>query len=131
MRAATDAEMRAIGASLLGRLKPGDIVHLSGPMGAGKTTLVRGYLEAAGWEGAVRSPTFALVHEYPLQSPVAHIDLYRVPSPEGLDLEDLLETHILFIEWPDRAEGWLPDPSLSLDLQMQEDGSRLVQGLKA
>lgn len=80
-------------------------MRLEGPLGAGKTTLVRGLLEALGHEGPVRSPTFNLLQAFDTDPPVLHADLYRVSSAEGTGLEDYLDTHVVLVEWPDR----LPD----------------------
>ncbi len=96
---------RALGAALARRLASGDLVRLEGPLGAGKTTLVRGLLEALGHEGPVRSPTFNLLQTFPTDPPVLHADLYRVASAEGTGLEDYFDTHVVLVEWPDR----LPD----------------------
>lgn len=95
-----EAATLAAGGWLAAVLLPGDVVELHGPLGAGKTTLVRGILRARGWAGAVRSPSFNLLSVYDLEPPVAHLDLYRIESPEGIGLEDLLDTHIVLIEWP-------------------------------
>jgi tRNA threonylcarbamoyladenosine biosynthesis protein TsaE len=97
--------MRELGAKL--PLKPGDTVYLYGDLGAGKTTLVRGFVEAHGEEKIVRSPTFNLIQMFDTDPPVLHADLYRVQSYRGLGIEDYLETQVCFIEWPDRAEGLL------------------------
>ena len=106
-----EAATRALGASLAQRLAPGDLVRLEGPLGAGKTTLVRGLLEALGHKGPVRSPTFNLLQAFATDPPVLHADLYRVASAEGTGLEDYLDTHVVLVEWPDRlpedAEHWL------------------------
>ncbi|RYG46997.1 tRNA (adenosine(37)-N6)-threonylcarbamoyltransferase complex ATPase subunit type 1 TsaE [bacterium] len=106
---ADEAATRAFGAELGALLKAGDVVFLSGELGAGKTTLVRGLLEGLGWRGAVRSPTFTLIQTYPTEPPILHTDLYRVTSWEGLGLEDSMEDHVLLVEWPDRAEGLVRD----------------------
>lgn len=100
----TEEEMRALGAGLSRRLTAGDVVLLDGELGAGKTTLVRGLVEALGYHQAVRSPTFNLVQTFPTHPPVMHADLYRVASYEGIGLEDYLDSHLCLIEWPDRAE---------------------------
>lgn len=100
-----EATMR-LGADLAAELLPGDVVLLHGPLGAGKTTLVRGALRALGWTGPVRSPTFNLVSEYPVAPPVVHVDLYRLEGPEDLGLEERAEGAVTFVEWPER------DPSL-------------------
>lgn len=94
--------MRDLGAKLSSRFAPGDIVLLDGELGAGKTTLVRGILAGLGWHKEVRSPTFNLMHEYATTPPVLHADLFRVSSATGIGLEDYLESHICFVEWPDR-----------------------------
>lgn len=93
---------RALGAALARRLRPGDLVRLDGPLGAGKTTLVRGLLEALGHTGPVRSPTFNLLQAFDTDPPVLHADLYRVASAEGTGIEDYLDSHVVLVEWPDR-----------------------------
>ena len=100
-----EAATRALGAELAKKLKPGDVVLLSGELGAGKTTLVRGLVEALGHVGPVRSPTFNLIQTFATNPPVMHADLYRVKSYQGIGVEDYLSTHVCLIEWPDRAEG--------------------------
>ena len=99
---ADEGATRALGAALALRLAPGDLVRLEGPLGAGKTTLVRGLLEALGHAGPVRSPTFNLLQSFDTDPPVLHADLYRVRSAEGTGLEDYLDSHIVLVEWPDR-----------------------------
>ena len=105
-----EAATRAFGAALARRLGPGDLVRLEGPLGAGKTTLVRGLLEALDHRGPVRSPTFNLLQAFDTEPPVLHADLYRVASAEGIGLEDYLDTHVALVEWPDRlsedASNW-------------------------
>lgn len=104
------AETEALGAELAGRLEPGDVVVLSGEVGAGKTTLIRGACRALGIEQPVTSPTFTIGHRYEGgRLPVAHLDLYRLEG--GLAGEDpaLLDDYlsadaVAFVEWPDVAE---------------------------
>lgn len=105
MLVATEAEMRALGARLGGGWRAGDLVFLEGPLGVGKTTLVRGLLERLGVNEPVRSPTYNLIQLFATDPPVMHADLYRVRSHEGIGIEDYLENHLCLIEWPDRAEG--------------------------
>src|SRR5437016_3390588 len=108
--AANEMETRAVGGSLAHRLSIGDVLLLDGPLGAGKTTLVRGLLEELGYDKIVRSPTFNLIQTFDTNPPVMHADLYRVKSYEGIGLEDYLETRLCLIEWPDRAVGFV-DPA--------------------
>lgn len=101
------------GAELAATLEPGDVVLVSGELGAGKTTFVRGALHALGVEGPVTSPTFVVGHAYDGRNgPLAHLDLYRLA---GMDDEDpgLLDPFfapgaIVFVEWPEHAEGAWP-----------------------
>ena len=98
--------LRAIGARLASVLRAGDVVALSGELGAGKTTLARAILEGLGHIGEVPSPTFTLVQTYPdLPVPVVHADLYRLENPaeaEALGLDDWLLDGALLLEWPER-----------------------------
>ncbi|MFN3729507.1 MAG: tRNA (adenosine(37)-N6)-threonylcarbamoyltransferase complex ATPase subunit type 1 TsaE [Fimbriimonadaceae bacterium] len=132
-----------LGRALLRVLEPGHAVFLHGPLGAGKTTLVRGALREAGYSGDVRSPTFALMVPYATQPPILHADFYRVSSAAGLGLEDYAADHVLWMEWPtpeleseypDAIAVWLDfdlhggrqatlrlDPSLAQQFAAQED----------
>lgn len=106
-----EAATRALGAALARQLVAGDVVLLYGELGAGKTTLVRGLLEALGEKGHVRSPTFNLIQTFETTPPVMHSDLYRVSTIAGIGIEDYLESHICLIEWAEKAEGLVPDAS--------------------
>ena len=114
MRLADEADTLALGAQLAALVQPGDVITLSGDLGAGKTTLARGLLAALGLEGEAPSPTFAIVQTYaPPETmlPVAHIDLYRIEDPgeaEELGIDELRADHLLLVEWPERlgAEHW-------------------------
>jgi tRNA threonylcarbamoyladenosine biosynthesis protein TsaE len=106
------AETEAIGARLAERLAPGDVVIVSGEVGAGKTTLVRGACRALGIEEPVTSPTFTIGQRYEgARMPIAHLDLYRLDDLEGEDpalLDDYLANGgIAFVEWPALAEPQL------------------------
>lgn len=100
--------MRLLASEWVNRWPAGTVVLLDGPMGAGKTTFARGVLEALGHVGAVRSPTFNLLHVYDTNPPVLHADLYRLSAATGLGLEDYFDTHLCLIEWPDRMGALLP-----------------------
>jgi tRNA threonylcarbamoyladenosine biosynthesis protein TsaE len=106
-------ETAALAAGLAARLAAGDVVAVSGELGAGKTTFVRGAARALGVTGPVASPTFTLGHRYAARTPVAHLDLYRVAglSPEEWgDLEPYFDEAVVFVEWPEHAGDWLPEP---------------------
>jgi len=124
---ADEAETAAFAARLARVLEPGIIVYLRGPLGAGKTTLVRALLRARGFRGRVRSPTYTLVEGYP---GVAHFDLYRLADPEeleGIGLRDFLDGRtICLIEWPERGAGVLPPPDLEIRLHPSGSGRQLV-----
>lgn len=116
----------AAGAEFAAHLQAGDVVLLHGNLGAGKTTFVRGVLRALGVQDEVRSPTFNLLQVFETDPPVLHADLYRLTSAAGLGLEDYLETHACFVEWPDRL-GTLIDPDMAwhVHIGFQEAGRTL------
>jgi tRNA threonylcarbamoyladenosine biosynthesis protein TsaE len=112
----------AFGARLAGIVQPGDVITLSGPLGAGKTSIARGLLSALGLEEDAPSPTFAIVQPYAppeVRLPVLHVDLYRIEDRREIDELGLDETRsdsLLLVEWPERAPGEWPDAlALSLD----------------
>ena len=129
---AGDADcVAAIGGALAPELGGGDSCHLSGPLGAGKTTLVRGLLRALGYEGPVPSPTFTLVETYEFtQLRVVHFDLFRVESYEELEtigLRDYFaDDNLCVFEWPDRGQGLLPAPRVLIEFDYHGDGRLLT-----
>jgi tRNA threonylcarbamoyladenosine biosynthesis protein TsaE len=104
----TPADTEAIGARLADDLKPGDVVLVSGELGAGKTTLIRGACRELGVTGPVVSPTFAIGRRYRGRLPVSHLDLHRLDTLAGEDpglLDDYLTPDaVAFVEWPAPAE---------------------------
>ncbi len=123
-------ETERIAAGLASSLLPGDVVAVSGDLGAGKTTFVRGACRALGVTMAVTSPTFAIGHSYPGTVPVAHLDLYRFETlgeADWADLEPYFDDTVAFVEWPEAGEGFLPAPRLRVRLQLLEGDRRLIQ----
>jgi tRNA threonylcarbamoyladenosine biosynthesis protein TsaE len=115
------AETERVGAELAGRLRPGDVVIVSGELGTGKTTLVRGACRALGVETLVTSPTFTIGQLHRGRVEVAHVDLYRLPSLVEEDpalLEDYLTPErIAFVEWPEAALPALGAPAARVRLE--------------
>jgi tRNA threonylcarbamoyladenosine biosynthesis protein TsaE len=109
----------------------GFALYLRGDLGTGKTTMVRGILQGLGFSGSVRSPTYTLIEPYELGDwTVLHLDLYRLADPEELEylgLRDFAgERALILVEWPERGEGMLPAPDLTLELEHLARGRRLV-----
>lgn len=119
---ASPEAMVGLGAELIKLLAPGDIVLLSGELGAGKTTLVRGMLQGVGYDGPVRSPTFNILQEFSTSPPILHVDLYRLNSGDGVGIEDYFGTHICLIEWPDRWPE-LANFGRPIHVEIEFDGS--------
>ena len=112
------------GAKLADHLPEKGIVFLHGPLGAGKTTLVRGILQAAGHTGITKSPTYTLVEPYQLANrKFYHFDLYRISEPEELEymgIRDYLEENTLcLIEWPENGADFLPKADLEISLNYE------------
>lgn len=118
------------------------VVSLNGPLGAGKTTLARGLIQALGHAGVVKSPTYTLVEPYDTEPAVLHMDLYRLEAPEAFeDLGVDSEHGIWLVEWPQRAAEFLPAVDLHIHLDYDGEsrtallaaesaiGQRLIQGL--
>jgi tRNA threonylcarbamoyladenosine biosynthesis protein TsaE len=127
---ASPEETEAAGAALAERLRPGDIVLVSGELGSGKTTFVRGAARALGVEGPITSPTFTIGHLLPGPAEVAHLDLYRLGSLAGEDpalLEDYLTPErVAFVEWPAVAEPALDRVAARVTLQHLGGDRRLI-----
>lgn len=127
-----DAEgMEALGARLARVVVAGLIVHLTGDLGAGKTTLVRGFLRGLGYQGNVRSPTYTLIEPYELaERRVYHLDLYRLGDAEELEwigLRDLLDgASMALLEWPERGHGVLPPADVEIRIEYRDSGRQVT-----
>lgn len=125
---ADEAATRRLGQDLSAALRDGALVFLHGDLGAGKTTMVRGLLEGFGWDGPVRSPSYALVHSYATVPKVNHLDLYRVGSLEealDLDLDRLFAPgSVSLVEWPGVLDGAFK-PDLEVFLEPEGEGRRV------
>ena len=121
--------MEQFGARIAAALRPGDVVALSGGLGAGKTTLARAIIAALGHQGEVPSPSFAIIETYDppaLRIPLVHADFYRLKHPEEaeeLGLDDYRYGAALIAEWPEMAGGFTHEPGcLSIHLETAERG---------
>ena len=127
----TEAEMERLGHDLAGRVRPGQLVTLSGPLGAGKTVLSRAVLRALGFGGDVSSPTYAIVHEYDdrtMRMPVVHADLYRLKDPDELQELGLFDDteSLKLVEWPEMGGQAFSRTDVAITITPLADGSREV-----
>ena len=127
------AAMERFGADIAARLRPGDVVALSGGLGAGKTTLARAVMAALGYGGEVPSPSFTIIETYDppaTRLPVVHADFYRLDDPAEmaeLGLDDYREGAALIAEWPEKAGGFGNEPGcLSIALEVLENGRKAI-----
>ena len=127
------AAMELFGSRIADRLQAGDVVALSGGLGAGKTTLARAIVAALGHAGEVPSPTFTIVESYEppaVRLPLAHADFYRLERPEEaeeLGLDDYREGAALIAEWPENAGGFAREPGcLAIRLEIAGDGRKAI-----
>ena len=116
----------ALGAKLAATLKTGDVIALAGDLGAGKTTLSRGLIQALCGDIDVPSPTYTLLQTYPADGfDIYHFDFYRLEKPEDcleLGLDDALDYGASLMEWPERLGRYLPEDNLSVDIAFEGDG---------
>lgn len=127
---ADEAATLAFGACLLPLLQGAPVVFLTGQLGAGKTTLVRGILRGLGFEGSVKSPTYTLLEPYEVKGrTVYHFDLYRIGEPAELEfigIDELMDADaVKLIEWPERCADRLPEPDVDIRLSLEGEGRRV------
>lgn len=129
---ASDGEesTRAFGERLGALLRAGDVVLLRGELGSGKTRLAQGIGRGLGCTGPIASPTFVLVNEHLGRERLYHADLYRIAESAELDelgLREEAERGVLVVEWPERADGLLPDATLTVELEPVAERERLLR----
>ena len=130
MASASAEETEAIAARLAARLEIGDVVTVSGELGSGKTTFVRGACRALGVVAPVTSPTFTIGHRYHGSIDVSHLDLFRfdavVPADWG-DLEPDFDDALVFVEWPEAAGDDMPAPRARVRMRHDGEGRRVIE----
>ncbi|MFC0549521.1 tRNA (adenosine(37)-N6)-threonylcarbamoyltransferase complex ATPase subunit type 1 TsaE [Planotetraspora thailandica] len=128
--------MRAVGARLATLLGPGDLVVLSGPLGAGKTTLVQGIADGLGVRGPITSPTFVIARVHPSLSggpALVHADAYRLGGSlevDDLDLDASLDESVTVVEWGEGLVEGLSDERLEIHIERGDDGERRLVRLR-
>jgi tRNA threonylcarbamoyladenosine biosynthesis protein TsaE len=129
LESSSPEETERIGAVVARELEPGDVVAVSGELGTGKTTFVRGAARALGIDGPVTSPSYTIGHRYPGNPDVSHLDLYRfdgMSDAEWGDLERYFEDAVVFVEWPEAGESFLPSARVRVRLRHLGEGHRLI-----
>ena len=123
------AETERLGQALGAGLAAGDVVLLTGPLGAGKTRFVAGLARGLDVKARVRSPSFAIVNQYRGQLPLLHVDLYRLEgrAAEDLGLEEQLDESVLVVEWGERLPGRMTDDALTLTFEVRSETERVIR----
>jgi tRNA threonylcarbamoyladenosine biosynthesis protein TsaE len=129
LESSSPEETERIAAVLAAELQPGDVVTVSGELGSGKTTFVRGACRALGIEGPVTSPSYTVGHLYHGRMDVSHLDLYRfdgMSDAEWGDLERYFEGTVAFVEWPEAGAAFLPPERAAIRLRPTGQRHRLI-----
>jgi tRNA threonylcarbamoyladenosine biosynthesis protein TsaE len=133
LRTSSPAQTRAVAAVVAAALRAGDVIALTGELGAGKTSFVQGAAAALGVRDRVTSPSFVLRREYEGRLPIAHVDVYRLDTLSDvleIGFEDVIgRSHVAFIEWADAISPLLPADHLEIELRtetVEEDARRMI-----
>jgi len=126
----SELQQQELGGRLAELCPGGLVVHLLGELGAGKTTLARGFIQGLGYDGRVKSPTYTLVETYDFSDfSCFHFDLYRLADPEELEYMGIRDFQtaqdILLIEWPDKGKGFLPAADLIIEIYYVGQGRKV------
>jgi tRNA threonylcarbamoyladenosine biosynthesis protein TsaE len=132
---ASEAEMQSFGSRLVKSLPQKALVTLSGELGTGKSVLARAMIQALGYEGRVKSPTYTLIETYEAShtdqpvTRIAHLDLYRLSDPEELEylgFDDVLaNSNLVIIEWPEQGEGRVPAANVHVSIEYANTDSQM------
>lgn len=127
-----ESSLLALAARLATTLKPGLVVYLQGNLGAGKTVFARGLIQALGYKGLVKSPTYSLVEPYSIDAKFTcyHFDLYRLSEPEEMEFTGSRDyfnpQSVCLVEWPEKATGYIPSADITCLLQYHESGRKIA-----